>query len=299
MSNLKNAYSRILAAILLWSTVASVFKLALKELDYIQILFFASFSSTAVLAVIILLQKKIPFLIKQTRLDIIKSAGIGFLNPFLYYMALFKAYSLLPAQEAQPLNWTWPIALTLLSAPILRQKLRFISVIGIFVSFTGVLVISTGGIPWDLHFTNLTGDIMAVSSSIIWAAYWIINLKDRREPVIKLFMGFVFGTFYSLTALLLMTNFETANISGLAFTVYIGLFEMGLTFIIWLKALEIAGDNASVANYAYLTPFISLIFIHYIVGETIQISSITGLTLIIGGILIGSVRRKYSSDALQ
>ena len=33
----------------------------------------------------------------------------GFLNPFLYYIILFKAYSLLPAQEALSLNYTWPL----------------------------------------------------------------------------------------------------------------------------------------------------------------------------------------------
>lgn len=296
MKNLRRAYGYIALAILFWSTVASAFKLALRELDYVQTLFFASFFSMIVLAAVIIFQKKTDLLFKQTKPDIIKSAVMGFLNPFLYYIVLFKAFSLLPAQEAQPLNWTWPIVLTLLSAPLLKQKLRSKSIIGVFVSFTGVLVISTGGNPWNLRFTNLFGDILAVSSSIVWALFWISNLKDHREPVIKLFMGFIFGTIYSFITLLLMSKFMIPEISGLTCTIYIGLFEMGLTFIIWLKALDIAGDNASVANYAFLTPFISLIFIHYIVGETILISSIAGLTLIIGGILIGSVGKNYSSD---
>jgi drug/metabolite transporter (DMT)-like permease len=55
-----------------------------------------------------------------------------------------------------------------------------------------------------------------------------------------------------------------------------------------LKALELAGDNIKVGTYAYLTPFISLIFIHYVVGEAIKITSICGLILIIAGILIAT-----------
>jgi hypothetical protein len=57
--------------------------------------------------------------------DIICSVGLGFLNPFAYYFVLLQAYDLLPAQEAQPLNCTWAITLSLLSVPLLKQPLRF------------------------------------------------------------------------------------------------------------------------------------------------------------------------------
>jgi drug/metabolite transporter (DMT)-like permease len=41
-----------------------------------------------------------------------QSAITGALNPFGYYLILFKAYSLLPAQLAQPLNMIWPVTLS-------------------------------------------------------------------------------------------------------------------------------------------------------------------------------------------
>ena len=40
----------------------------------------------------------------------------------LYYLILLKAYQLLPAQVAQPLNMIWPVILVFLSVPILKQK---------------------------------------------------------------------------------------------------------------------------------------------------------------------------------
>ena len=94
--------------------------------------------------------------------DLARSAALGFLNPFLYYVILFKAYSLLPAQEAQPLNWTWPIMLVLLSIAILKQPIRWASVLAIVVSFTGVLVISTRGDVLGFRFTNLPGALLAL-----------------------------------------------------------------------------------------------------------------------------------------
>ena len=244
----------------------------------------------------IIVQGKTSLLFKQTGNEVLKSAGVGFLNPFLYYFILFKVFELLPAQEAQSLNWTWPIVLTLLSAPLLKQKLRRKSMIGVLVSFMGVLVISTGGNPWNLRFTNLVGDTLAVSSSVIWALFWILNLRDKRDPVVKLLMGFIFGTIYSFIALYSLSEVGLQGNMSLICTIYIGIFEMGLTFILWLKALEITGDNASVANYAFLTPFISLIFIHYIVGEQILFSSVAGLSLIITGILIGAIGRNMDIE---
>jgi len=60
---------------------------------------------------------------------------------------------------------------------------------------------------------------------------------------------------------------------------------MSVTFFIWLKALEKSKNFAKTGNFIYLTPFISLIFIHFIVGERIYFSTIIGLTLIVLGII--------------
>ena len=49
------------------------------------------------------------------------------------------AYSLLPAQVAQPLNFIWPITLVLLSIPILKQKLKLKSLFALMLSFVGVI----------------------------------------------------------------------------------------------------------------------------------------------------------------
>jgi len=97
--------------------------------------------------------------------EIARAAALGFLNPFLYYVILFKAYSLLPAQEAQPLNWTWPIMLVLLSIVILKQPIRWVNVLAIVISFSGVLVISTRGDVLAFQFTNLPGALLALGSS--------------------------------------------------------------------------------------------------------------------------------------
>ncbi len=59
---------------------------------------------------------------------------------------------------------------------------------------------------------------------------------------------------------------------------------MGVTFVLWLRALNISKSTALIGNLVFLSPFLSLIFINLILHEQIMPSTIVGLVLIILGI---------------
>ena len=141
MNSTKNAYLFAGLSVFFWSTVATAFKLALREYDFIQLIFFTSVVTVVLLFIILVVQNKIHLLFLQTSRDIQNSIFLGALNPLGYYLILFKAYSLLPAQLAQPLNMVWPITLALLSVPFLHQKVGWHSLIALLVSFSGVIII--------------------------------------------------------------------------------------------------------------------------------------------------------------
>jgi drug/metabolite transporter (DMT)-like permease len=286
MERQTKAYLYAGATVLLWSTVASAFKITLGHLSFIELLLGASIVSMTALFLILLLQGKLPVIGTYSRAEIARSAALGFLNPFLYYVILFKAYSLLPAQEAQPLNWTWPIMIVLLSIVILKQPIRWVSVLAILISFTGVLVISTRGDVLAFRFTNLPGAMLALGSSVIWALFWIYNVKDRRDEIVKLFLNFVFGTLFTLAAVLLSGEIRVPPAAGIVGVIWVGLFEMGITFVTWLKALQLSRTTAQVSNLVYAAPFLSLFFIHFIVGEEIFPSTVVGLVLIVAGVVV-------------
>ncbi|MFC2077016.1 DMT family transporter [candidate division KSB1 bacterium] len=286
MTDQNKAYIYAGLAVLFWSTVASAFKISLRYVDYLQLLFFSSFVSLTVLFIVLAAKRKLPLLRRQSASDLARSALLGFLNPFLYYIVLFKAYSILPAQEAQPLNYTWPIMIVLLSIPILGQRIKPLGVIAVFISFCGVLVISTHGDVLGFRFTNPGGAALALGSSTIWATFWIYNLRDKRDAVLKLFLNFAFGFIYLLVAVPLVSDVAVPEVGGIIGVAYVGLFEMGITFVVWMTALKLSVTTAKVSNLIYLSPFISLFFIRTIVGEVILPSTIVGLILIVGGILL-------------
>jgi drug/metabolite transporter (DMT)-like permease len=289
----RQAYTYALLAVLCWSTIGSAFKISLRYLDFLTLLLFASFVAAVVLFVILLLQGKLKLLADLKKQDLLSSAFLGLLNPFLYYVVLLKAYELLPAQEAGTLNYIWPLALVLLSIPMLRQKITLWSVMAILVSFSGIVMISTHGQILSFHFSSPAGVALALGSAIFWAFYWIFNMKDRREEVSKLFLNFCFGFFYIFLTIAILrllglnwSRYPLLPWQGIVGSVYLGIFEMGITFILWMMALKLSSTTAKVSNLIYLSPFISLILIRFFVGEVILISTVVGLTFIVGGIII-------------
>ena len=249
----------------------------------------ASLTSGLILLLIVLALKKIELLRKSTWKELLYSALLGLVNPFLYYIILLKAYQLLPAQVAQPLNMIWPIILVFLSVPILGQKIKRKSFIALFISFTGVYIISSQGKPFQNGHADLTGVLLATGSSIFWALYFILNVKDKRDEAVKLLLNFLFGSVYLVIAMIITGKWQLEiGVKGAAASIYIGLFEMGITFYLWLKALQMAHTTDKVSNLVYLAPFISLIFVHFILHEPVYYTTPAGLLLIISGILIQS-----------
>jgi drug/metabolite transporter (DMT)-like permease len=210
---------------------------------------------------------------------------------------LLKAYDLLPAQEAGTLNYIWPLVLVLLSIPVLKQRISFLSVIAVIISFSGILVISTQGHVLSLSFSHPFGVFLAVFSAFLWAAYWLINMKDYRNTLPKMFLNFLFGLLFLIVYGLIIGTRPVFSLKGVLGAVYIGIFEMGLTFVFWLTALKKASNTAKVSQLIYLSPFISLFFIQLVVGEPVLLSTIIGLFLIITGIIMQQYfdRQKHSN----
>lgn len=286
MRSQTRAYLYALAAVLCWSTVASAFKLTLEVTGVGELLLLSTWASLAVLLLVMGMQRSFTHWRSWPRAEWAHSALLGLLNPFLYYLVLFRAYDLLRAQEAQPLNYTWPIVLVLLSAPLLRQRLHGYTIVAMLVSFCGVLVITTRGNFADLRFTSTEGVLLAVGSSLLWALYWILNMRGRAEQVPKLTANFLFGAVYVTAYFLLGGSSEPISAAAFLGGVYVGIFEMGLTFVFWLRALTLSHSTARVSNLVYLAPFLSLLVIHVVVGETIAAATVLGLVLIVGGIAV-------------
>lgn len=251
----------------------------------LQMVTAASAVSLAVLGIVCCVQQKAHLLLLELRKMPLYYILMGLINPIVYYLVLFQAYKLLPASEAQPLNYTWAIALSIMAAFFLKQKIRRRDWFACALGYFGVLVIATRGDVLGLSFSDPLGVVLALISTFLWAGYWILNTRRNADSVVSLVLSFGLALPVLIIASLIWTDWSGIPWQGWAAVSYVGLFEMGITFLFWLKAMKTATNTALISNLIFVSPFISLLLLSAIIGETIYPSTLVGLVLIILGLL--------------
>lgn len=292
MKNDKTSILFALGAVLIWSTIASAFKLTLSVFTPQHMVFYSSITATLVFLLISILKKTPVF--KISKKDIIFSSFAGMLNPFIYYLLLLKGYEILPAQSAQAINYSWSVSLSIMSFIFLKQKPMKRDILSILICYFGVFLIATKGKFQINDLQEINGICFVLASTIVWASYWILNTKDKLEPELRLFWNFTFGLFYSFVYIMIFDDFNL-NVKGISGSIYIGFFEMGISFFLWFMAMKLTTNASRINNLIYLSPIISLFFINKLIGEKIIASTIIGLSCIITGILIQNFKRKNES----
>ena len=289
----KQAYIYAALSVLLWGTIPTAFKIALSELSIVTMLGITTLVSTAVLFVIMVLTGKLCLLKETKRSELLWSALFGLINPVGYYMILLTAYNRLPGQVAQPINMIWPIILVFFSIPLLGQRIPGRSFIALAVSLIGVYIIASQGAPLNPGRSDTLGVTLALVSGILWALYFVLNVRDKRDESVKLFTSFLFGSLYMIILMAAGGSFTNPiSLKGLSASVYCGFFEMGITFWLWLKALQLSETTDKVSNLVYFAPFVSLILLHFIIDEPVYYTTLLGLLLIIGSVLYQSRGRR-------
>jgi drug/metabolite transporter (DMT)-like permease len=273
-----------LGAVLLWSTVATAFSLTLDYLSPLQLVTLATMFSWCFFVI---------RLMQPTRLAALRDTswtqrGIGlltgWLNPGGYYLVLFAAYDRLPAQEAMAINYSWGITLALIAAPILKHRLTAGALGAACISYLGIVVIATRGAPLALELAQPIGISLALLSTLIWSFYWVLNARLTTAPETNLLLNFS-GALPLLFGLLWFTETSmTIPWQGWAGSAYIGLFEMGIAFILWMGAMKATSSALSITSLIFLSPPLSLVLIWLITGEPVELYTLFGLGLILLGL---------------
>ena len=292
LSHQNKAYIFAGIVIFFWSTVATAFKLALVYLEPIQLVLYSTFFSVIVLFLITMMQDKLKLIKNFSKPDLMLCAFLGFLNPCLYYILLFKGYDILPAQEAMVINFSWPIMIIILSIPILKQKIDIKTFLAIIICYLGVVVIASKGDVLSMHFESPLGVGYILITTVVWSLFWLLNTKNTNDSVVSLFLIFLFSLPYIFLIAVLNDDLVIPSVRGLIGSAYIGLFEMGVSVVLWQLALKTSTTVSRVASLVFVTPFLSLLVLYFVLKEVILPSTIIGVILI----CLGLILQKYFSN---
>lgn len=281
-TNERQALTFGLGAVLLWSTVATGFKLGLAVLAVEQLLLLGSALSWLVFAAYAVSTRQFA-LDRQDRPLVF---ALGLINPFAYYLILFAAYDRLPAHIAQPLNYTWAITLALLAVPILKQPLTGKTLSGILVSYLGVVVLLVTAAPVNGSSWDTWGVVLALLSTVLWAVYWLLNTNSNSAPAALMFWSFSVGLPLIAAACWLGPGWPRLTAVNLAYGAWVGFIEMGVTFLLWQQALRRTANAARIGQLIFLSPFLSLVIIYLVLGEHITWGAVLALLIIVLGLQI-------------
>ena len=219
---------------------------------------------------------------------VIRCLLLGLLNPALYYWILFTAYDLLPAQDAMAINYTWGLTLPLVASLFSRTLPTKYETGLALLSYLGILVIATNGNLGSLEFDQPAGVALALFSTVIWGLSWVVNSRivdaNNIDPELALFLNFsaALPVLWIVTGL--MGQLPSVSMGSLLGGLYVGLFEMGIAFVLWMNAMRLTDNPLRISSLIFLAPPLSLLLIGTVLNETIAGSTLVGLVIILVGL---------------
>ena len=275
--------------IFMWSTIAVVSKLLLGHFNNFQVLWASSFFGSVMLVILNIASGIIKQLKNFRFKDYMTIILSGLPGTFLYYVFYYAGTDILPsASQAFIINYLWPIMSVVFACLINKEQMTFRKGIAIVVSFVGIAIVSMKDLMNPEASTisvTLTGSLMCALGAVSYGLFTALTNRFNYEKSLMMMLSFS-ATFVITTVINGVRGdlFIPTGAEILGF-IWNGSFVMALASTAWAIALHM-GDTAKISNLAYITPFLSLIWIMLVLKEPLSIFSILGLIVIVGGILI-------------
>ena len=277
-----------LTAVGLWSTMATAFKWALEFNTPMALITLAATVSWCFFGVRLIVAGRLKSMREMKSALVLRCLLLGLLNPAFYYWILFTAYDLLPAQDAMAINYTWGLTLPLVASLFSRTLPTKYETGLALLSYLGILVIATNGNLGRLELDQPAGVALALFSTVIWGLSWVVNSRlvdaNNIDPELALFLNFsaALPVLWIITGL--TGQWPSVSMGSLLGGLYVGCFEMGIAFVLWMNAMRLTDNPLRISSLIFLAPPLSLLLIGTVLNETIAVSTLIGLVIILVGL---------------
>jgi drug/metabolite transporter (DMT)-like permease len=219
-------------------------------------------------------------------------AALGFAGGGIHLALQWLGLHYTTATSAVLYLSTAPIFVLLMAAPLLTERIGLPQWAGVTVSFAGVAIIAAQGDPARLASLSFNrGDLMALASMLMWAAYTVL-LRLRRDPleVPELIVAVcAFGCLFMLPWLAVERAPLALNAAGAAAILYSAIASLLLAYAGWSYAVSRLGAVRAGATM-HLMPAMGVALAALFLGEYPQLYHFVGIGLILGGVALSSVK---------
>ena len=281
--------------VLIWSTLATVAKMVLDDIPSFQVLAVSSALAFVFLLAVNIVSGSIKEIKRYRAKEYLMMTGLGFLGLFMYSALYYYGISVLSSQEACILNYLWPMMIVVFACVLLREKLTVRKVIAMLMSFAGIVVLSLGNGGADSG-NKLFGFLACVTAAVCYGLFSVLNKKHTLDQGVTMMWSWLTVAVCSTAAGLIFEKWQPISGTQWAGVAWLGVAVNAVAYLLWAIALKGARDSAKIANLAYLVPFLSILLSAVVLKERITINAVIAIVLIIGGILLQSIRLKGKTN---
>ena len=281
--------------VLIWSTLATVAKMVLDDIPSFQVLAVSSALAFVFLLAVNIVSGSIKEIKRYRAKEYLMMTGLGFLGLFMYSALYYYGISVLSSQEACILNYLWPMMIVVFACVLLREKLTVRKVIAMLMSFAGIVVLSLGNGGADSG-NKLFGFLACVTAAVCYGLFSVLNKKHTLDQGVTMMWSWLTVAVCSAVAGLIFEKWQPISGTQWAGVAWLGVAVNAVAYLLWAIALKGARDSANIANLAYLVPFLSILLSAVVLKERITINAVIAIVLIIGGILLQSIRLKGKTN---
>jgi drug/metabolite transporter (DMT)-like permease len=247
--------------------------------------------ASILLALILIFCEKNYWAIIKKNLKIYTVLGLVGITGFNYFLFLGLKYT--SAVNGALIMATNPIVTLLLSALILKEKIKSYQKIGIVFSLAGVIIVIThASVDMLIHLHISIGDAIILGGNICWALYSVLGKRFVKDgtAIINTSTSIIIGTLI----LLILCNTSFPNPSALqalpwhvnAGFLYMAVFGTVLAFLFWNYSVHHLGAS-NTAIFLNLMPVFTML-LSLILGTPVSLLQVSGGALVILGVLISS-----------
>ena len=266
--------------ILLWSTVFIFTKIGLKYYNAEMLAVIRYIFASVTLVALIFIKK-----MKKPKLkDIPVFFVLGFLGFAFYIITFNKGMMTLNSSTSSVILASSPVITSILSGIFLKEKVSIYGWISIFISFTGIIILTL----WEGVFKFNLGIFWILMSAILVATYNVLLRKFTRKynsieiTVYSMLAGTLLLILYLPKAFI---EIRTLNTTSFLVICWLAIFGTIVAYIFWSKALEKARTTGEVTNFMFVTPFLATLLGIMFLGEKLTVSTVIGGIFILLGIL--------------
>jgi drug/metabolite transporter (DMT)-like permease len=276
----------VVAVMVLWAANFIVVKSAVAQLPPVGFTFLRFLLASATLLVLLRWREGS---IGMPRRDLVAILGLGAVGFGAYQILWTTGLTTVPAGDSALLIAATPVLVAILAVVARSDVLTPVKLVGVLVSFAGVVVVIGSG-PGLTLGRSLIGEGLTLAGAVCWSFYTAFGAPfvRRYSPLRATAWATVAGTIVlAPVALVQLASLDQIPLGAdvVGAILYSGMLAAGVSNVIVLNGVKVVGPTRTAA-LQFLVPALAVLFAFLLLHEPIRPGQVVGGLIIVGGVLI-------------